>query len=1751
MNHCKGSIKCSIVYLLVIALFVTSMALSPQTASAAAKKRVTSVTLVKPAISTLTLKKGQSYSLKVSVLPKNASNKKVSYKSKKSSIVSVSSKGKLKARKVGTTTITITAKDSSKKKATLKVRVVKSLTKVSKVSLNYKNLVLYAAGGKQKDTLKATFNPKKATVKKVVFTSSDSSVASVNASGVVTARKAGKASITAYAADGWGAKAVCKVEVKSKPDSSAPAKTTIVLPTPSAPVNSLEPTGTPKPTRTPMPTAEAKSGEELPTTDFTLVKSASAPTIFLDSSAKDYKGLKLVAESFQKDIKTVSNTTPTLIDLPDGSVPTESEIIVVGSLGNNSLIDKWVAEKKIYVGDIKPYWETFSIIAVENPEPGISKALVIVGSDKRGAIYGMYHISEMIGVSPWYYWGDVDIKVQRELSFTKEEINYTSKEPSVKYRGIFLNDEAPSLSSWVDKNFATSGKQYNEKFYKNVYELILRLKGNYLWPAMWNSRFGTDGVNTSGANAELADAYGIVMGTSHHEPMMRADKEWNDESNKYGNGQWNYYTNKTGLNNFWNAGAARSGKYENVITLGIRGQNDSSMLPAGSTVQENVDLLKDCISNQKAILNKNNLEKAPKVLTLYKEVEEYWYGENGVKGLKDWDELDDVTIMLAEDNFGNLRTLPTSGSSNRQAGWGMYYHFDYHGAPTSYEWVHTLQMQKTWEQMTMAYDYGVDQVWIVNVGDLKPMEMPISYFLDMAYDFDTWGSSDTDSADKYTEQWVKQQFGNNTDEQGLKDIAYMMKEYTKLNGSRKPEIVAANTYSVTNYNEAMRMLDRIKALITLADSYKNSLPQKAQASYYQFVYYPAVASANVHRMQIYAGLMNLYANQGRSIANLYADLVKDSIAYDKELQSTYNINMPGLANKYKWDGMMSSVHVGYTSWDSNGAAYPVYDYIEVPEEEMLIVGLQESSKVYGSGSTSSLEFTNLNKESYYVDIANGGGTAFNYTASADKDWIKLTKATGTVLMQETIGVSIDYSKVSSSATGTVTITGADETVTIPVSVKVESTSGLAANTFVEAHDYISIEAAHYADAKAGESGAQWKEIKNYGKTLSSLKVWPTTSSFTDVTKAPYVEYKVKVNSSTDYVLQTYVAPSNNVDWDKVTMKYGVSIDGGIIQQKDTMNGAKVSDIRNPNGSIDGTKFVAGNYNSGPWSANVRDNIRLSTTEHSLTAGVHTVRIYAVDPALVLQKLVLYPKNKALPSSYFGPEESYYEGKTVTQAKLTADYQENQIYVASCSMPATQDGNYKVIVPKDGEYKVGVEADCANATIDVLWNSTKIGSITADGNGVYSATSKINFKKEKGTLSFAVSAGTATIKNVKVVYVPKVIIGDPIYIRASSEDGTSYATNVYDKSRKTLWTAAKNDANPYLEFDFVNTANIDRIAMTEGNQNVTKYEIRVYNGSTWETVYKGGEISNGASIFLQGKKEIKGQKMRIVFTEFTDAPSIKEVDVTPYINWARADGNVTLSGQKLSKDEVSVPNTIIDGDRITKALEDSWGSTTTTTPHVITMEFGQERLIDTLNVISLQDAEYNAAGTGVNPDTSMKTSRAQKEYIVYYHDGSNWKKIGTTGSKAEGEQKVFTSLSLDNPVKTKKVKLEVLTSHWVRIVEFEAVQTKYSNVVQDYAKTQLSQKNGNEVVLKEANLIDKIQLGVTDKDAQYSYEYAGDDGTYKAIAAGDIKSTVKTEDGVFIVLKAAVKAKKVRVTPPANQSISRIELWGLIPEVEED
>ena len=644
----------------------------------------------------------------------------------------------------------------------------------------------------------------------------------------------------------------------------------------------------------------------------TIVGPDHKANIFVAES--DFPGVIRAAKDLVQDVQRVSSYQPKLVRQNSDLAPSS---IIIGTLGRGGLVDDLVEAGVVDVSAIEGRWDAFHLQVVDNPLPGVNRALLIIGADKRGTMYGIYDLAEQIGVSPWYYWADVP-PIRKEHLYV---LAGTHKQdfPKVRYRGIFLNDEAPALTGWVQANHG----DYNHEFYAKIFELMLRLKANYLWPAMWNNAFNDDDPR----NQALADEYGIVMGTSHHEPMMLADKEWN----RYGEGEWEYSINRKNISSFWQKGAQRAKPYESLFTMGMRGQEDAPMSEG-----ENIELLEQIVRDQRQILAETfdiPVTDVPQVWCLYKEVQAYY--EKGMRV------PDDITLLWSDDNWGNLRRLPTPDERKRSGGAGIYYHFDYVGGPRSYRWINSTPIAKVWEQMNLAYRHQADRIWITNVGDLKPMEFPTEFFLRMAWDPERWPK---ERLPEFGRLWAEREFGAPYAER----IEKLITGYTRHNGRRKPELMEPDTFSLLHYQEAERVLAELQTLTDDAERLYGEIPAEKRDAFFQLVMHPVLATANITRLYVAVAKNRLYANQGRNTADHYRQQAKEYFQQDQNLKERYHS-----INNGKWRHFMDQPHIGYTNWQNpEGDQMPVvYEYTPGDYAEMgiAIEGIAEAWPAAVSG----------------------------------------------------------------------------------------------------------------------------------------------------------------------------------------------------------------------------------------------------------------------------------------------------------------------------------------------------------------------------------------------------------------------------------------------------------------------------------------------------------------------------------------------------------------------------------------------------------------------------------------------------------------------------------------------------------------------------------------------------------------------------------------------------------------------------------
>jgi hypothetical protein len=951
---------------------------------------------------------------------------------------------------------------------------------------------------------------------------------------------------------------------------------------------------------------------------FTLA--APGETTVLCSDTEEWPGVTRALRDLQTDISKVTGITPGFVT---GKVPRTREVVIAGTIGKSRLIDRLVQKGKIDTDGVAGKWESFLIQTVDNPLPGIRKALVIAGSDKRGTIYGIYHISDGIGVSPWYWWADVPVRKSRELYVSPGRRVWG--EPSVRYRGIFLNDEYPALTKWVAYKYGNvqpsvnppvpSGvANYGSEFYSRIFEVLLRMKANYLWPAMWNNAFSED----DSSNAKLADEYGIVMGTSHQEPMLRAQKEW-DRRYLETLGSWSWTDHADTLVKFWREGIKRNRDYESIITIGLRGADDTEMGPGGP--EANIARLEKIVDVQRRLIAEeldNDVADVPQMWCLYKEVQEYYNEGMRVP--------DDVTLLWAEDNWGNVRRLPDARERNRSGGAGVYYHFDYHGGPRSYQWINTSPIPKIWDQMSLAKQYGADRIWIVNAGHFRGYELPVEYFLALAWETDAWGGNDMTA---YTTRWAGRVFGPEYAE----EIGEIITAYTRFNGRRKPELLSPYTYSPVNYHEADRIADEYNRLAARAEEIQTLLPGEMHDAYFHLVLFPVKACALVNELYVTAGLNALYASQGRSATAVTADRTGELFTADTALMGYYNRIYAG----GRWNHFMDQTHLGYTAWNDppeNSLGAIKLERPEVPSAASMGIAVEGSLKSWPGTDVSGPvlpPFDVFNRQTRYIEIFNRGAMPFDYTITSGNPWIILTNTTGTIKEQEKILVTIDWSVLPyGTHEGVICVNGAGTEVRIKLTAfNPAEPQSSTVEGFVEADGYVAVEAEHYTrNINAGER--YWERIENYGRTLSGMRTGAASDMPQAVpgVNAPVLEYRIYFFSTGEFETTLYMAPS---------LSY--------LPGRDFCIGLSIDDEPAQMITVVPQEFDAMNGNL-EWEQTVMDNMRFVRGSVPVREpGYHTLKVWMTDPGMVFERVVV--NTGGVRQSYLGPPESYYRKQEVT------------------------------------------------------------------------------------------------------------------------------------------------------------------------------------------------------------------------------------------------------------------------------------------------------------------------------------------------------------------------------------------------------------------------------------------------------------------------------------------------------------------------
>jgi hypothetical protein len=828
-----------------------------------------------------------------------------------------------------------------------------------------------------------------------------------------------------------------------------------------------------------------------------LVLDNSVADIYVDNG--DAKLTGIAAGLLADDVQRVTSRKPRVVN---DAAQLGRDAVIIGTVGNSALIDRLITDKKIDAADVRGQWETYKLQVVANPITGVDRALVIFGSDRRGTAYGVVTLSKAIGVSPWYWWADVAPTHQDALLISPASVK--EGPPSVKYRGIFINDEDWGLEPWAAKYFDPQQGNIGPKTYEKVFELLLRLRLNYIWPAMHacSTEFGKIERNIT-----LADEWGIVAGASHPEAMNRNNVDWP----KLNLGEWRYDTNRQAVYNYWEEWAKKRGPYEAVWTVGMRGVHDAPML-GPADMPSKVKILEQAIADQRDLLRKYvnpDIEKVAQIFTPYKEALAQYRA-----GLK---LPEDVTIVWTEDNFGYIRQLSNPREQKRKGGSGVYYHISYLGN-FSYVWLNTTPPALIWEEMSKAYDYGADKVWVLNVGDIKPGEIGIDFWSRLGWDINSYHH---DTVGNFLTDWAGETFGADY----AKPIAAVMEKYYRMGYARKPEAMKPDLFK-DNYGETgRRYLDYIK-LRGAALDINQSLPKEKRDAFFELVLYPVEMADLTNEVFMCAGKNNELAKSQSTRTNYLASEIDQAMSLINSETDDYNNKLAG----GKWRGMMTV-----------------------------------------RGCTSSYAF----KWPTPVRVGDGQPPETN---------------------------NLPFP--------------------LPSQGKEPRSNTESPPRFAETDGYLSIEAEHFT-RNIPVNGASWQVIKGLGRDSDSVAVYPTTvatiSKPEDIAgNSPQLQYDFTTTTATPSMpveITTYKIPTRRIS-DARGLRYAIAID----DEK-----PRVVDFNEEN--------------EGPrWAQNVARNSAIDVSKHTIAAaGKHTLKIWMVDPGVVLEKIVI--NTGGLKESYLGPPET--------------------------------------------------------------------------------------------------------------------------------------------------------------------------------------------------------------------------------------------------------------------------------------------------------------------------------------------------------------------------------------------------------------------------------------------------------------------------------------------------------------------------------
>ena len=927
---------------------------------------------------------------------------------------------------------------------------------------------------------------------------------------------------------------------------------------------------------------------------FPLVAKAKAAPICFDINEAPV--VRIAARALKDDIKNITGIAPDL-DSANGVQPLN---VIIGTIGKSRLIDQLIRNGKLDVSRVQNQWETFSISVMDHPSGSARQSLVIAGSDARGTAFGVFELSKMLGVSPLYWWADVRPEHKNELFITRG--SSIIGPPSVKYRGIFINDEDWGLQPWAAKTFEPETNDIGPKTYAKVFELLLRLKANLIWPAMHPS---TRAFFHYPGNVDVAADYAIIIGSSHAEPMLRNNvDEWDEKTM----GHFNYITNKEKVLQYWDARVKQSTDINAMYSMGMRGVHDSKM-EGVKDEKEAVPLLEQIIDDQRALLKRylnRDVASIPQVFTAYKEVLDIY--DAGLKL------PEDITLVWPDDNYGYIQRLNNEKEKTRSGGSGVYYHASYWGRPHDYLWLGSMHPALMREEMMKAYANGADKLWVLNVGDIKPLEYSIQQFLDMGYE--TTPFRDSRYVKQHLDNWVTGIFGR----EGAAKITELLWQYYQLAFERKPEFMGwsqtepTTQTGFTDYNhffygdEAQKRIDAYEAVEKAAKLLGSKINENRKDAFYELVYYPIAGASWMNKKYLYRDKAFLYAQQNRLSAIDYAALSK--AAYDSIVKATeyFNNRLAG----GKWKGIMSMKPRDLPVYRA-----PVLPEININGAEGWSIAPEgfvrkDSSLVNDTGFLALPDFDDVHRQQYFIDVFLTDRRPVSWTTTP-APWIRLSKYKGVLRPeagknQDRIRVGIDWEKVpkKDQFPGRIEFKAGEKRMVVTVHARKLNAPGLSGyKGLTENNGFVSIHAAHFS-RQSNTKTSQWQVLEGLGYSGKALQVLPSKETLENIStdtnaisnKNAFVEYAFYTFTAAPAVVSIFNQPTQNHN-KNYSMRYAVSVDNGPVKLVDFRTFGRTEE----------------------WKQNVLGNRAERKLQLPfLGKGAHTLKIFAVDPGVILDEI---------------------------------------------------------------------------------------------------------------------------------------------------------------------------------------------------------------------------------------------------------------------------------------------------------------------------------------------------------------------------------------------------------------------------------------------------------------------------------------------------------------------------------------------------